>query len=155
MQPLIKGLDSCKWILWKILRPRNSPLIYIDTITWSSSTLRDLKIKCTYFQYIWLISWDMAVFMVWPQTVLSSVLYQLVGRSISTQISKEANSHSRLVKRQLDSYSHFTVHTTGCTTQSEIEQEYCHESWHCIGPDEMPILVLGRRKRPQTKMGST
>ena len=24
-----------------------------------------------------------------------------------------------------------------------------------IGPEEIPILVLGRRKRPQTKMGST
>ena len=24
-----------------------------------------------------------------------------------------------------------------------------------IGPEEMPILVLGRRKRPPTKMGST
>ena len=24
-----------------------------------------------------------------------------------------------------------------------------------IGPEEMPILVWGRRKRPQTKMGST
>ena len=24
-----------------------------------------------------------------------------------------------------------------------------------IGPEEIPILVWGRRKRPQTKMGST
>ena len=26
---------------------------------------------------------------------------------------------------------------------------------HVIGPEEMPILGWGRRKRPQTKMGST
>ena len=59
----------------------------------SSSTLKDLAIKCTYFQYIWLISWDIAVFMIWAQTSLNSVFCWLVGQSVSTQMSNQANSY--------------------------------------------------------------
>ena len=58
-----------------------------------SSTLKDLEIKCTYFQYIWLISWDMAVFTVRAQTSLNSLLCRLVGQLVSTQMSKQASSY--------------------------------------------------------------
>ena len=40
--------------------------------------------------------------------------------------------------------------------ENEIKNEIKVKTKYCVkGPEEMPILVWGRRKRPQTKMGST